>query len=528
MARALAAAIAASLLAVSGAGGSDAQAPRKGGTVVYGFRNEPPCLNVLVPVCSSVNADGRVPGLVLRGAFKVDPRNTLQPDLVSNVEFTRTVPFTLTYHIRPEAHWSDGVEISAQDFVFTHQAFRKYLPADLHLTQVRSVRALDRKTVRVVLRTRFAGWRGLFWVVLPRHALAGENLTKVWIDRIDNPKTGRPIGSGPFLVGRWERGKQLTLVRNARYWGPHPAYLDRIVLRNFRSHEDLRNGEIDVLWSILSPADLPQFPGYRRDSRPGAVPQYLDIRLGPGGHPALKIKLVRRALAFGIDRVEIVRLFGEIGPKLRPLDSSVFAIQSPFYRPNWNRYRYRPAEARRLLEQVGCRADPDGIYDCAGERLSLRVFTTSGNVVREQILQLVQKQLRRVGIDVKPTYAPSAVLFGPSGILASGDFDLALLGYNFGADPTGLDEQFGCGGSINASGYCQRLVTRDLDQSDRILDQSQRARVLNRADVQMARDVPSIPLYELFLTVYVRSSIQNFVTSFPSDYWQAENWWLAR
>ena len=50
-------------------------------------------------------------------------------------------------------------------------------------------------------------------------------------ERIDNPKTGRPIGSGPFLVERWERGKQLTLVRNPRYWGPHAAYLDRIVIR---------------------------------------------------------------------------------------------------------------------------------------------------------------------------------------------------------------------------------------------------------------------------------------------------------
>ena len=125
---ALPVAIAVSLLAVSGAGGAGAQTPRMGGTVVYGFRNEPPCFNVLVPVCSSVNADGRVPGLVLRGAFKPDPRNTLQLDLVSKVEFTRTAPFTLTYHIRPEAHWSDGVEISAQDFVFTHRAIQKYFP----------------------------------------------------------------------------------------------------------------------------------------------------------------------------------------------------------------------------------------------------------------------------------------------------------------------------------------------------------------------------------------------------------------
>ena len=248
-----------------------------------------------------------------------------------SVEFTRTAPFTLTYHIRPEAHWSDGVEISAQDFVFTHRAIQKYFPLGkggnltFDRTMVRSVRALGPKTVRVVLRTRFAGWRNLFSNVLPRHALAGEDLTKIWVDRIDNPKTGRPIGSGPFLVGDWERGKQISLVRNPRYWGAHPPYLDRIVLRIYRPLEDLRNGEVDIAWPMLSPADLPQLPGYRRISRPGVAPQYFEIRAGPGGHPALKIKLVRRALAYGIDRVEIVRsLFEEIAPKLQPLDSSLF------------------------------------------------------------------------------------------------------------------------------------------------------------------------------------------------------------
>jgi peptide/nickel transport system substrate-binding protein len=533
---ALTAAMAVSLLAVSGAGGSGAQAPRVGGTVVYAAGNEPPCLNILIPACSSVVAGWAVPGLVLKGAFSFAPGNTLRAQLVSNVEFTRTPPFTLTYHIRPKAHWSDGVQISAQDFVFTHRAILEYVPPDagsdlaIDVTMIRSVRALGPKTVRVVLRTRFAGWRSLFSVVLPRHALAGEDLMNIWTDRIDNPMTGRPIGSGPFLVERWERGKQLTLVRNERYWGPHPAYLNRLVLRTCCSAEDLRNGKADILWAPVGrQEDFPRFPGYRRGFRPGLAFQHIEIRVGPGGHPALKIKLVRRALAYGIDRVGIVQaLFGEIDPKRRPLDSNVFLIQSPFYRANWSSYRYRPREARRLLEQAGCRLGADGIYVCAGAPLSLHVFTTAGNPARELIVQLVQRQLRRVGVEVVPTYAPSAALFGPSGVLASGNWDLALFGYAYGPDPKGRDDLYGCGGSGNWTGYCQRLVTRDLDQADRILDRDQQARVLNRADAKMARDVPVIPLLQGLLAVYVRSNVRNVFMSFPADYWKAENWWLER
>ena len=533
---AVAAALAVSLLAVSGAGGSPAQTPRLGGTVVYAAGSEQPCLNILIPACSSAPAGWGVPGLVLKGAFSFAPGNSLRAQLVSSVEFTKTPPFTLTYHIRPEAHWSDGVQISAKDFVFTHRAILKYVPPDadsalaIDVTMIRSVRALGPKTVRVVLRTRFAAWRSLFSVIFPRHALTGENLTTVWADRIDNPKTARPIGSGPFLVERWERGKQLTLVRNERYWGPHPAYLDRLVLRTCCSPEDLRNGKADILWAPVNrQEDFPPLSGFRRGVRPGLAFQHVEIRVGSGGNSALRIKLVRRALAYGIDRVGIVRaLFGEIDPKRRPLDSNVFLLQSPFYRANWSRYRYRPREARRLLERAGCRLGGDGIYVCAGERLSLRTVTTAGSPARELIVQLVQKQLRRLGIEVVPTYAPSASLFGPGGILASGNWDLAVFGYAYGPDPFGRDEIYGCQGSFNASGYCQRLVTRDLDQADRILDRAQQARVLNRADAQMSRDVPVIPLLQGLLAVYVRSNVRDFFMSFPGDYWKAENWWLER
>src|SRR4029450_2819616 len=130
-------------------------------------------------------------------------------------------PFSLVYRIRREARWSDGVPVTSSDFVFTHAAIRKYVRPDTgdrglsyHRKTVRSVHALDAKTVRVGLTSRAAGWRRRLGVVLARHVVAGQDLEDGWGEAIDNPKTGEPIGSGPFLVKRWERGKQITLVRN--------------------------------------------------------------------------------------------------------------------------------------------------------------------------------------------------------------------------------------------------------------------------------------------------------------------------
>jgi len=531
---ALTSAIAASLLAVSGAGGGQTQqTPKRGGTVVVAFTlGEPACLNRLLGErCGGGASVSAVVEKVIEGAFRSGPRH-FAPDLVTSVKYTRTPPFTLTYHIRPAARWSDGFRVISRDFVFTDKAFQKYLPADEpHRRYVRSVSALDPKTVRVVLRSPYAAWRELFPVVLPQHALAGMDLERVWRDSIDDPKTGASIGSGPFLVDHWERGKELTLVRNRRYWGAHTAYPNRVVLRFGLDDpaEALRDGEVDVVQRRPDPGTEPDFqalPGMKQLYGPGIAWEHFDIRRGTGGHPALKNKIVRRALAYGIDRDAIVRaVYGRFLPKWRPSESAVLLDASHGYQPNWSTYRYRPALARRLLEQAGCTRGTDGIYVCGRERLSLRFVTTPGSTRRSIAVELAQRQLRQVGVDVIPIYAPFAS-FGE--LLGQGNFDVALYTWFYDPDVGAGSDIYGCGGTQNFTGYCQRLVTRDLNNADRALDPAQHARLLNRADKQMAKDVPVIPLWNEPAAATVRSTVHGVVPNFPSLMWNAENWWLDR
>ena len=534
--------IAVSLLAVSGAGGAATQqTPKRGGTVtipgVFAGNVEPGCLNPLRS-CGLEDASSHLTQVLL-GAYEVGP-DRVHPRLVSRVDIRKSPPFALTYHIRPEARWSDGAPVTARDFVFTHRTVRRYTPDDTSHANVRSVRALDAKTVRVVLRSRFAGWRGgLFFHVLPEHALRGEDFGSVWTDRIDNPKTGQAIGSGPFLVERWERGKQLVLRRNPHYWGPHPAYIDRLVIRfGFGDPlEALREGVLDVYEARLGldpevARDFQRIPGVTYRFRlAGARWEHFEIRMGPGGHPALGTKfvggkLVRRALAYGIDRAALVRgVFGQLVPRIQPVQSAVFLPSEPYYEKNWFGYRYRPDEARRLLERAGCRRGSDGIYSCAGERLSLRFVANSGVVSRSRALELVQTQLRRIGVEVLPKFAPGSVLTGQ--IIPSGQWDVWIISY-FYLPEAPRDIAFRCQGEANVSGYCQRLVTAELDQASRILDPAQYAAALNRADVQMARDVPVIPLWNEPSIAAFRSTLRGFTPAEPLVAWNAENWWLER
>jgi peptide/nickel transport system substrate-binding protein len=540
MGRSIAVVLVAAVVAAAPAASTPAQTPRAGGTVVFGPIAEPGCLNWLVPACGSQSFFWTVEK-VLVPPFALGPDFAPQPRLVSRAAFTTKPPFTLTYEIRKEARWSDGKPVTARDFVFTHRAVRKHLAgtpeAGIH-GLVRSIRAVDAKTVRVVLRSRDARWRSsLFYFVLPQHALVGENLKRIWTGRIDNPKTGRPIGSGPFLVQRWERGKQLTLVRNPRYWGPHVAYLDRLVIRFCRACTApppaevlaaLGKGEVDFALTRdtgIVP-ELRRIPGARILAIPSNGWEHLALRLGPGGHPALRNKLVRRALAYGIDRVAIVRqLFGGIDPRFRPSDSAVFLNTSRNYRPTWSRYRYQPAEARRLLEQAGCRRGPDAIYVCAGEKLSLRFLTIAGTRLRERGLELMQSQLRAVGVEVVLAFVAGPAL---GDVLQGGTFDAFSFTWFLPDSDLADKDIFGCGGPLNSMGYCQRLVTGDLDQAGRILDADQRARVVTRVDRQLARDVPVIPLYQVPFVLAFRKVVQDLVPSPNNLFWNAENWWVER
>ena len=153
-------------------------------------------------------------------------------------------------------------------------------------------------------------------------------------------------------------------------------------------------------------------------------------------------------------------------------------------------------------------------------------MTNAGNTFRARTIELVQAQLRSVGIEAIPMYvSPSAFL---SQVVPSGDYDLALFGWQVG--PAGKSDAYRCGHDQNFYGYCSRLTNRDLVQTDLIVDEAKRARVLNAADRKLARDVPLIPLYQLPLFVTYRPTIRNVVPhpQLAGQTWNAENWWLAK
>ncbi len=518
--------------------GTSAPATRPGGTVVVAWEGAGAATCLRRPTACAKSMSNEEYQLTLAASLRARP-DGWGAGLVRRYTLTRD-PFTVTLHLRRDARWSDGTPLTAADYVYTWNLLKK--EPWYALRTARRVSAVDKNTVRVEFPEPDGLWRIHVAVSLPlpRHVWGGLSVEEIFAATgrgIVDPRSGKPIASGPFLMQSFRPGREAVFSRNPRYWAP--AKLDRLVMRfGQNTAEALRNGEVDVvggsgrdLSAALPFAERPE-KGIKVVAGPSNSLEYLSVRVD-GGHPALRNKLVRRALAYGIDRVAIVRaLYGKIAPTTRVADNVAFTVGERGYRPNWAKYRYRPAETRRLLTQAGCRRGSDGIFTCAGQRLSLRFVTQAGVEYRQRTLELVKAQLRPAGVEVIPLYTPDLTRVRP-GDLVGIDYDVLLAGLPDQV-PDGLTgfEYARCrepGNPFNPSGYCSRLFNADIDQLRKIVEPTRLAAVANRADRRLAADVPLIPLYRPPRIYAYRESISGLRPNpFWPIWWNAETWSVER
>ena len=240
---------------------------------------------------------------------------------------------------------------------------------------------------------------------------------------------------------------------------------------------------------------------------------------------------MRRAIAYGIDRT------GDREQAQRRVETSVPAAaraprlltQSPDYQPGVeglpvptggsrdgfsSRLDARHGGRRHLrLRRRSPLAAPR--HGCPGE-----------SSIRPGIVGQIQAQLRRVGVEVVPTFALPNVVFGPGGILARGEFDAAVTALIRASQGAHTRSFFGCGGVQNFSGYCQRLVTSDLDQAGRRFDTRRQAAALLRADRRLAQDVPLVPLFQHPTYAVLGPDVRGFALNSTTGVAGAVNWWL--
>ena len=111
----------------------------------------------------------------------------------------------------------------SQDVIFTLQTIlnpKNDVAGRAGYEDVARARAIDSKTLRLTFKKPYAAWKLLFYGqfgVLPKHALQGKDFNEVWNTNVNSQTTGKPIGSGPFILESYTKGQSMTMVRNPRY-----------------------------------------------------------------------------------------------------------------------------------------------------------------------------------------------------------------------------------------------------------------------------------------------------------------------
>jgi ABC-type transport system substrate-binding protein len=259
-------------------------------TVVVGMEQDASCLNFLLNACDEF-WPASIVGVALPGAYRQAPDFSYEPMLVDRVDVATAPVFSLTYHVKPQAVWSDGTPVGADDLIFTWQTMvnpSNDIASRSGYDRITNAVKIDAKTVRFEFSGVVAGWQSLFSVVLPQHVLAGRDFNSVWRSEIADPATHTPIGSGPYLLSSWVKGQGMTLTRNPHWWGPHVPSLAEIDFRLITDYSSeiqaLLSGWVDVIYPSPDTrlSALQGQPGISMQASESTYVEHLDFNVATG------------------------------------------------------------------------------------------------------------------------------------------------------------------------------------------------------------------------------------------------------
>jgi len=353
------------------------------------------------------------------------------------------------------------------------------------------------------------------------------------------------VGTGPYVLQKYEPTKDIILVRNKNYWDKqHQPHLDSVVFKIISGTPAeltaAKAGTIDFgldyrLRFLKDLIDESAHGKIKVETIPESGAEKIDLNqcdnakglCGTGAKkaPYTSDSTIRHAMLAGINRQQIVDTLAS-GKTVVPQDSWIYLGSEFIKTSDVPTTKYDPAAANKLLDDAGYKLSPncDGGKTRAfkdGTCIDVDIATTSGNAAREDAEPLIANDLQQIGIHVNTPYknVTSGKLFGSfadGGVLYNHTFDMAMY-TNTLSSPAEPDNWYAgyhgdCGGSCpsevqipsaankgqgqNTTGEDNANVDQWFDQARNSIDLTKRASLYKQIEAQLAKDLPEIPLYQ--------------------------------
>ena len=374
-------------------------------------------------------------------------------------------------------------------------------------------------------------------------ALAGRDLPILCksvfegTDPMNNPTANKPIGTGPFRFGQWERGEFVRLDRNEKYWKPGLPYLNRIVARFIPDAATrsaaMETGEAHFAgYSAVNYADLArmkQNPILELTTKGYEMTPALSVLELNAHRKPLDKKEVRQAIAYAIDR-NFIRdniMYGYGEPATGPL-SRLFKAAG-LYTDDVRHFDVpdRLAIANKLLDDAGL-PRKDG-----GMRFALHLEVNSFGEQWLRQAEYLKQALAQVGIDVTLRSEDTATWLRR--VYTDYDYDINEPFLSQGVDPViGLNKQYLASQIrkgvtfVNDSFYANPEVDQLLGEGMREPDLAKRGAIYKKVQQILAEDCPLIWLVDVQYVSIVNRKLHDHTTG-PLGTQQAfEQAWIEK
>lgn len=343
--------------------------------------------------CGHVNFEP----LIQSTLFKSADDGSIINDLATNYSVSSDGN-TWTVHIRDDARFTDGENLTAEDVAFT---FNTAIGSnsELDMSNLEKATAINNTAVEFKLKEPQSSfiWRLRYVGIVPEHAYKKETYG------------ANPIGSGQYKLVEWDKEQQAILELNENYYGKKPYFkkITMLFLDKDTAFAAVKSRDVDIAEIEISHANQ-TVDGYKLVDLPAARAQGLSFPLqyntgkkslkgDPIGNNVTADITIRKALNIGIDRKALLDgvIYGKGAVEYTGVD------QRDFGNPDAKINDSSPEEAKKILENAGWKdTDGDGIREKNGTEAEFKLYYSATDQTRQALSVAVSEQAKELGIKI--------------------------------------------------------------------------------------------------------------------------------
>ncbi|MCE5168989.1 ABC transporter substrate-binding protein [Paenibacillus profundus] len=483
--------------------------PKDGGTLTMGTFSDIVTVN---PVFQSDTSSGDVSKLILAQLYNLDREANVVAEpwsLAAEPPQISEDGKTYTVKLKPEAKWTDGTPVTADDIIFTINATRNPevgSPGISAYDKVDSIEKVDEHTAKIQLKQVYAPFiYSLILTLAPSHILK-DVPPKELKQHAYGTDPAKTVTNGPWKWSEWKQKQHISVDADPNYWGAKKPHIAKVIYKIYADQntevQALIKGDVDTVSAIpvTQLAAVEKRDNLRVVLAPGPSYEYLGFNFDPKNFPdnfsLFEGQKTRQAIAHALNRLGMVD---------NVLKGTGKLMNAPFLPGSWAdpgeaavNYNYDAEKAKQLLAEDGWTLGSDGILTKDGKRFSFELQYNAGNSRREQISSIVQQNLKDVGIEVKTKGIDFAAWVDQH--LNTGKYQAILMAWSLtDPDPNGestFSSKYYPPAGQNSGWYKNEKLDELWVKGYSVVEQSERKKIYEEVGKEISTDLPYIFMYQ--------------------------------